>query len=1170
MTGNPQCFSLLEQHDRLPPVLIADGSPSPVHGSGVVHVTPSLRLEDTLYVPKFPCNLLSVTFLCKQLQCSVTFTPSSCSFQDPSSQRTIATGTESGGLYFLDNVSALSVFSSSCTDLLQWHLRLGHPPPRLLHQLLPHLPPSNTPLNCEACQLGKHHRSSFPPKQGRGSTRPFDLVHSDIWGPAPTLTVGRGSSYFVTFIDDFSRCTWVYLLRERSELFNFGVGIKTFRSDNAKEYLSHVFTSFCVQHGVIHQTSCVYTSQQNGVAERKNRHLLDVARTLMAQMHVPRSYWGYAVLLACYLINRIPSSVLNGKTPFSILYPDKEPFPLPLRIFGCTAFVHAPSATRDKLSPRSTKCVFLGYSATQKGYCCFDPVLRKQFVSADVTFFENASYFSDDSSSLPPTSDSPVIPFVPSSPTAISAPPSSPPTPLPPPLSPPPSPSSPLPSLSPPGLALSATDAPDTEEPADLDLPVALRKGVRTCTLHPLAAVVSYDRLTSSRRAFALAISATTTPRSYQEALAIPHWKMAMDEEMTTLTERGTWTLVPPPFDTDVVGCRWVFVVKFGPDGTVDRYKARLVAKGFTQTYGVDYFDTFSPVARLSTIRVLLSVAVNKDWPLSQLNIKNAFLYGDLQEAVYMEQPPGYVAQGETRVCRLQKAIYGLKQSPRAWFEKFSGIVTAVGFARSSADHSLFIRKTSLGLVVLAVYVDDILLTGDDQEGVALTKRHLRQHLVTKDMGSPKYFLGIEISRKPNSLVISQRKYALDILKEAGLTGAKPARCPMAVGEDKTWTDDSPLLSDVSRYRRLVGKLIYLTVTRPDIFYAVGKVSQFMQAPRECHLQSALRILEYVKAAPGKGLLFQKNDHLRVEAYSDASYADDKGDHKSTSGFCTFVGGNLVLDEYQKAFGDSWKKMQTDIAQPWPYLDNALTQFQDPAEADKLLKIQRDLDETKIILEVWGSSPDLNNLPHGETPWRRAGWGVRAATLINPHGGLQGGPLVDSSVAGRWTLGPASTTLKPLSHHSGVDYMQAHNNLVSEASFLGSTQPLSSRFHQAGTSGPLLVHSLNNRNGFCFSDTCTASNPQLTAPSTPTSLESALLFRRFITNDSPDGDISSRHLQSRPATAHRSHQPQPLADLHLTTSPSATLLHLRTRPSSAANFLGQQTFRLRLFITWIN
>ncbi|KAK8951402.1 hypothetical protein KSP39_PZI004749 [Platanthera zijinensis] len=250
---------------------------------------------------------------------------------------------------------------------------------------------------------------------------------------------------------------------------------------------------------------------------------------------------------------------------------------------------------------------------------------------------------------------------------------------------------------------------------------------------------------------------------------------MVMDEEMTTLTERGTWTLVPPPFGTDVVGCRWVFVVKFGPDGTMDRYKARLISKGFTQTYEVDYFDTFSPMARLSTIRVLLSVAVNRDWPISQLDVKNAFLYGDLQEAVYMEQPPGYVAQGETRVCRLKKAIYGLKQSPRAWFDKFSDIVTAVGFARSSADHSLFIRKTSLGLVVLAVYVDGILLTSDDQEGVALTKQHLRQHLVTKDMGSPKYFLGFEISRKTNSLVLSQHKYALDLLKEAGLTGAKPA-----------------------------------------------------------------------------------------------------------------------------------------------------------------------------------------------------------------------------------------------------------------------------------------------------------------------------------------------------------------------------------------------------------
>ncbi|KAK8935209.1 hypothetical protein KSP39_PZI012961 [Platanthera zijinensis] len=215
--------------------------------------------------------------------------------------------------------------------------------------------------------------------------------------------------------------------------------------------------------------------------------------------------------------------------------------------------------------------------------------------------------------------------------------------------------------LSSPGSAFSATNASVPEARVDLDLPIARRKGVRACTQHPLAAVVSYDRLTPSRRCFALAISATTTPRTYQEAFVSPHWKSAMNEEIVTLTERGTWTFVSPPVGTDVVGCRWVFVMKFRPDGTVERYKARLVAKGFTQTYGVDYFDTFSPVARLSTIRVLLSVAVNRDWAISQLDVKNAFLYGDLQEDVYMEQLPGYVAQGETRVCQLKKAIYDLK-----------------------------------------------------------------------------------------------------------------------------------------------------------------------------------------------------------------------------------------------------------------------------------------------------------------------------------------------------------------------------------------------------------------------------------------------------------------------------------------------------------------------------
>ena len=195
---------------------------------------------------------------------------------------------------------------------------------------------------------------------------------------------------------------------------------------------------------------------------------------------------------------------------------------------------------------------------------------------------------------------------------------------------------------------------------SDLDLPIALRKGKRSTTAHPISHFISYDHLTPSFHQFALSLSSMSLPRSYKEVLNNSAWKVAMDEEMVALLSRGIWDLVTPSIGSDIVGYRWVFIVKYKPYETVDKYKAKLV-KGFTQTNGVDYFETFSSVARLNSIRVIISVAVSKEWPMFQFDAKNAFLYGDLIEEVYMEQPFGYVAHGENMVCRLKKAIYGLK-----------------------------------------------------------------------------------------------------------------------------------------------------------------------------------------------------------------------------------------------------------------------------------------------------------------------------------------------------------------------------------------------------------------------------------------------------------------------------------------------------------------------------
>ena len=468
----------------------------------------------------------------------------------------------------------------------------------------------------------------------------------------------------------------------------------------------------------------------------------------------------------------------------------------------------------------------LGIFQTSEG--CYSLETHRYFISADVTFFEDSSFFSTTSESLPVSEVLP-IPIV-------SPPDIMPPRPLqvyhrrPRLVAPLPFPEAPADSLPIP----SASPAPALPSPNE---PIVVRKGTRsTRNPHPIYNFLSYHRLSSPYSAFVSAISSVSLPKSTHEALSHPGWRQAMVDEMAALHSNGTWDLVVLPPGKSTVGCRWVYAVKVGPDGQVDRLKARLVAKGYTQVYGSDYGDTFSPVAKIASVRLLLSMAAMCSWPLYQLDIKNVFLHGDLVEEVYMEQPPGFVAQGESGlVCRLRRSLYGLKQSPRAWFSRFSSVVQEFGMLRSTADHSVFYHHNSLGqCIYLVVYVDDIVITGSDQDGIQKLKQHLFTHFQTKDLGKLKYFLGIEIAQSSSGVVLSQRKYALDILEETGMLDCKPIDTPMDPNVKLVPGQGEPL-GDPGRYRRLVGKLNYLTITRPDISFPVSVVSQFLQSPCDSH-----------------------------------------------------------------------------------------------------------------------------------------------------------------------------------------------------------------------------------------------------------------------------------------------------------------------------------------------
>ncbi|KAI3710109.1 hypothetical protein L2E82_39883 [Cichorium intybus] len=382
-------------------------------------------------------------------------------------------------------------------------------------------------------------------------------------------------------------------------------------------------------------------------------------------------------------------------------------------------------------------------------------------------------------------------------------------------------------------------------------------------------------------------------PKGYKTASKHSKWVIAMQEEVDALHINNTWVLVPRPTNANVVGSKWVYRTKYKSDGTVDRYKARLVAQGFTQIPGLDYFLTFSPVVKASTVRIVLALAIINNWHLHQLDVKNAFLNGTLTETVYMEQPPGFInPSAPHHVCLLKKALYGLKQAPRAWFQRLSSFLVSIGFVCSRADTSLFVFKRSSIVLYVLVYVDDIILTGNDEKVIQKFINRLYQEFAITDLGPLNYFLGLEVTYTPNGLFLSQAKYAYDILSRAGLLDAKPVGTPLNTTE--LFTTHGTPFHDPTMYRSLVGALQYLTITRPDLSYAVNQASQFLQTPTTTHFQLVKRILRYVKGTISYGLTFDKPTQTRLVGYSDADWARCIETRRSTYGYSIYLGGNLV------------------------------------------------------------------------------------------------------------------------------------------------------------------------------------------------------------------------------------------------------------------------------------
>ncbi len=1000
--------------------------PLQVHGFGTVPVTGEVEgvhlhgtLQSVLYVPNLGVNLFSVRSATRNGY-NVHF--SGQGVKIIKNDKVFAVGSiENSNLYLLNLAICHNNFRASVnTDIptaadtstgkpmepfaalaktksnsIQvWHRRLGHVCLATIKKMAAsgmvdglEISKGETVVTfCEGCILGKQHRLPFP---GAGRTRAEKiggLIHSDICGPVSVSSPG-GAKYFVTFKDDFSGYCVINFIKQKSEVFllfkqfvkrvetEFGNPVDTLRSDNGGEYVGNDFKRWMLDQGIRHETSAPYTPQQNGVAERVNRTILESARSMLHSSSLPLELWAEAANCAVYILNRVATKAVEGKTPYEV-WRGVKPNVSHIREFGSIVYVHIRKEKRDKFEPKSVKCIHVGYCETQKAFRAWDPNSKKVVISRDVIFQELP-----DERTVPAKQPSildlvpdilekhpdwaeihpaPVVP-APGDPVQVDPVPADrvpvgsvqvDPVPIDPVLVDPvpvdpvlvdpvlvdpvlvdpvlvgpvlvnpvlvdPVPGDPVPDD--PALGDPVQADPVVRDPAEGGPLEGLPGANENRTPPPLPPGTRVRRppirwieeSTNEYYAGMATVGEFEEPATFKEATTCPQaefWMAAMAEEMEALEKNQTWTLTTLPAGRQPIQNRWVYKLKLNGDGGIRRYKARLVAKGFTQRPGIDFDETFSPVVKHDSLRVVISLTAAMGLKMLQLDVKTAFLNGDLNEELFMEQPIGFVNPDRRgAVCKLNRSLYGLKQAPRAWNLKFHNSLTGFGFVRSSADPCVYVLKETGCLTIIAIWVDDGLVCSSSSEKLAGVVNYLAKNFEMTS-GPAECFVGVQImlDQDQNTIRLSQENYINRLLQKFNLlecaTRAVPAdpfsRLSKELGREST---DNKQVELASVYREAVGSLIYIvTCTRPDVAFAVSQVSQFTNNPTTAHWDAVKRIFSYLKGTLSHGITFGASANSNcLQAFSDADFASSLDDRRSTSGVILVLNGGPVSWKSQR------------------------------------------------------------------------------------------------------------------------------------------------------------------------------------------------------------------------------------------------------------------------------
>lgn len=855
-------------------------------------------LRNVLFSPELQANFVSISKVVER-DCVATFDKDAAYIKNVDGE-VVLKAAKKNNLFVIENEGDVTKLYATN---FKWHDRYGHLNNKSLDMLSKEKMVNG--LNskqldvtgkCKTCMLSKVHVCPFPKESTSTTDDLLELIHTDVCGPINVKSIG-GSRYFLTFIDDKSRRIFVYFLKHKSEVLGkfkmfktqverqTGRRIKAIRSDNGGEYTGNDFENYLVECGIVRQLTVPYTPQQNGVSERANRTLVEMARSMMIHAGVSGNLWAEAVCTAAYLRNRCPTRILDNKTPYEIWH-GRRPNVSHFRTFGSLA-VALKKPHRSKFEARGDEYIMVGYSLVSKAYRLYDKLTNSIVERRDVVFDETKFAQNKDDNS----GDHSIT------------------------------------------FSFEVKEIPhDYESQRDENNDVAEdcgsenidgntdefntadeETGSEAEDFHGFKSGPGRPRIVKNGgpgrprkvKNMVNTICNEIIPRNVDEALSCDdnhNWKAAMRTELNALEKNNTWSMVELPEGHNAIGCRWVFALKRDKYGNVERFKARLVAKGCSQKFGVNYTETFSPVVRYATIRMLLALAVQEGLHLHQVDIGTAYLNGELEDEIYMQQPEGFVDRDDpSKVLKLNKALYGLKQAGRNWNEKLDSVLAKLGFSACGNEPCLYKATVNGNMMLIAVYVDDLIIACKNKEEILKFKAHLSEEFEVSDKGILNHFLGMNISREGEigAIKVSQNQYIKDILKQYQMEMCKPISVPLDPGFQTHCANDCKRVNK-EQYQSIIGALTYLSITtRPDIQHSVSKLAQHNTDPHIEHMTAVKHILRYLKGTIDLGLVY-KFGEARVKGYADSDWGGNTIDRKSYTGYIFFLGECVISWESKK------------------------------------------------------------------------------------------------------------------------------------------------------------------------------------------------------------------------------------------------------------------------------